>query len=61
MMGIPRLLHSLLFSDDQDIFAQEKEDTEYKIRKLKNWYGLWRRKKHMYETEYLCTGSKVAD
>ena len=54
-------MHSLLFADDQVIFAQEKEDMEYMVRKLKEEFELWGLKINMSKTEYLCIGQQVAD
>ncbi|XP_030768215.1 uncharacterized protein LOC115891796 [Sitophilus oryzae] len=50
-------LTTLLFADDQVIVANDEEDIDYMLRKLKEEYAEWGLKMNMTKTEYL----KMAD
>lgn len=61
-MGIPidnSTLHSLLFADDQIVFAQDEEDMEYMLRKLTEEFEKWGLKLNYQKTEYMCVGREA--
>ena len=58
-MGIPleiTTLYTLQFADDQVVLAGDKEDLEYKTRKLKETYEKWGLDMNLSKTKYLCIG-----
>jgi len=58
-MGIPleiTTLYTLQFVDDQVVLAGDKEDLEYKTRKLKETYEKWGLDMNLSKTKYLCIG-----
>lgn len=52
-------LHSLLFADDKVIFAQDQDDMEYMLRKLKEECEKWGLTINFQKTEYLCIGREA--
>lgn len=63
-MGIPiedKTLHSLLFADDQVIFAGDEDDMIYMVNKLMEEYRKWGLNINLQKTEYMCLGKDVGD
>lgn len=61
-MGFPidnKILHSLLFADDQIVFAQDEDDMIYMLRKLKEEYEKWGLNINLEKTEYMCVGERT--
>jgi len=50
---------SLLFTDDQTIISNDKEDIEYMMRKLMEEYEGWDLTIYLKETKYLCIGTET--
>lgn len=58
-IGDKNTLHSLLYADDQIVFAQDEEDMEYMLRKLKEEFQSWGLKINFKKTEYMCVGDQA--
>lgn len=56
-----RLMHNLLFADDQVIIGQDKEDMEYMIRKLVDAFAVGGLKINAIKTEYMVIGGTSED
>jgi hypothetical protein len=50
-------LYTLQFADDQVLLAEDKEDLEYKAKKIKEEYEKYRMTIIVEKTKYLCVGS----
>jgi len=60
-IGIPiqnTHIYSLNFSDDQVLFAQDHDYTEYMTRKLKEEYEKWGLIINLGKTKYICMGER---
>jgi len=49
-------LYTLHFADDQVVLVGDKEDVEYRTRKLKENYQNWGLDMNLNRTKYLCIG-----
>jgi hypothetical protein len=54
-------IHSMLFTDDQLLIAQDYEDLEYMTRKLMDEYELWGLKLNIKKTKYMAIGETLRD
>ena len=56
-----KTFHSLLFADDQVLFAQDGDDMEYMVRKIDEEYRKWGLNINYNKTEYMCIGKEVSN